>query len=93
MSQVPSTDVSTAQTFDVGSFLNNLVNVGAAVVTARTQPTQNTGQPAATTQPNVRANPAGNTAPVANNAISPSYLWLGLGIAGAVALVLVLRSK
>lgn len=94
MAAPTSTDVSTAQSFDVGSFLNNLVSTAGAVITGRTSPTQNTGQPAATTTPNLRANPTANTQPgPANNAVSPSYMWLGLGAAVILGAVLLARSR
>ncbi len=47
----PATDVATAQSFDVSSFLGNVVQTAGNVIAARVAPTQNTGQPSVSNAP------------------------------------------
>lgn len=85
----PATDVSTAQSFDVGSFLNNVVSTAGNVIAARTAPTQNTGQPSVSTSPSQTLTPSGAAAGIT----SPNLYVLGIGAAVLIGAILILRSK
>lgn len=89
------TDVSTAQSFDVASFLGGLVNTAAgAYVATQTANSQATGKPAATTTPNLYAGANGNTA-VAGNGLGMSnqtMLLVGVGAAALLAVLLLRKS-
>ncbi len=85
----PSTDVSSAQSFDVSSFLGSLVNTAGQVITAKISPTQNTGQPAVTTSPDVRAGLSASQGGGAVAGMSQQTLMMvGIGAALLVAVVL-----
>jgi len=58
-----ATDVSTAQTFDVGSFLQNLANTGLQIAAQKVAPTQSTGAPSAAVNPPAIAAPGGTQRP------------------------------
>jgi hypothetical protein len=86
------TDVSTAQSFDVGSFLNNLVTTaGNVVVRNNTPTTQNTGQPAVTQTPRVIAT-GGQVIANGGNGM-PSTTVLLLAAAALVGLLIWKNSK
>lgn len=88
------TDVTTAQTFDAGSFLSNILNTaGNVYVASRTAPTQNTGQPAASTRPTLTAAPNGNTTVAVPGSGMSQQTMLLLAAAAAIGLVLVLRKS
>jgi hypothetical protein len=83
------TDVSQAQQFDVGSFLTTLVGVGGSLAAQKIAASQNTGQPAASTQPDLRASFNRNTAPANNVAGMSTQTITTLGIVAAVAVAAV----
>lgn len=84
------TDVSTAQSFDVGGFFNNLLATGTALAAQKISASQNTGQPQATTEPNLRATPGGTASPL-GGVSQQTLMTLGIGAAVVVGLVILLR--
>lgn len=85
------TDVSSAQSFDVGNFLNTLATTGLAVVAAKASPSQNTGQPNATVNPNLRANPVGNAVPGELALTGQNMAVVVAGVAALLGLIYLLR--
>jgi hypothetical protein len=90
----PQTDVSTAQSFDVTSFLNNVVNAGVSIAGQRVSPTQSNGQPSVAQAPNLRATgPAGSAgpAPAAGGSMTNQTLLLGAAVVAVIVVVYLAR--
>jgi len=89
------TDVSTAQTFNVASFLSGLVNTGAQIAQQKIAQSQNTGAPAASVTPPVVAAPGSTQVPAGPGGSllsSPMTMALLVG-GGLLALYLVARKS
>ena len=91
----PPTAESSAQSFDYGSFFSNLLNTGVGIVANKISPSQNTGQPSVSTQPNLSATPGQNTRPAGISGalgVSPQTLsYIGIGAALIVGVYLLTK--
>jgi hypothetical protein len=85
----PQTDVSTAQSFDAGAFFMSLASPIGGAIAQKIAPTQNTGQPAATTTPNLRATPSGGVS-AGGLGVSPAMVAV-VAVAGLAAAYFLLR--
>lgn len=83
----PETDVAAAQSFDVTSFLNNLVTVGGNIAAASINPTQSNGQPATTLTPQIRVGANGTQNVTAGGLSQNQMLLLGALALGVVVIV------
>ena len=87
-----STDVSTAQSFDVNSFFAGLFGAAATAVAANnTKPSQNNGQPSATTQPNVTALPGGYVSSDGSGIGGISTKTIVIGVVAAVVAAVIIK--